>query len=176
MPYSLAELNQMSEEEFTQALGAVFEKTPAIAQKAWHKRPFTSLLELHQAMMEVVYTSSIQEQLALMQAHPNLGNKAKMAQASAQEQASARLDQLTPEEYKRLQKLNAAYQEKFGFPFIIAVKNHTKASIFEAFSHRLSKPREFEKEQAIAEIAKITWFRLQPIVSDPETSINQNRD
>jgi 2-oxo-4-hydroxy-4-carboxy-5-ureidoimidazoline decarboxylase len=164
MSYSLAELNQMSQAEFVAALGAVFEDTPAIAQEVWHQRPFRDEIELHQCMVNVVKSASPAEQLALIRAHPDLGSKAKMAVASVQEQAGVGLDHLRPEEYKRFRLLNQAYKEKFGFPFIIAVKNHTTTSILEAFVHRLENTAAIEIKQALSEIFQIAEYRLLKLI------------
>ena len=165
MPYSLSELNQMSQETFVQVLGAVFEDTPAIAQKAWHKRPFADVAQLHQSMVDVVKALSQDEQLALIKAHPDLGSKAKMAEASVREQDGVGMDRLTHQEYDRFVSLNQAYKDKFGFPFIVAVKNHTKASILEAFEYRLKNTTEAEIKQALTEISQIAEFRLSEIVT-----------
>jgi 2-oxo-4-hydroxy-4-carboxy-5-ureidoimidazoline decarboxylase len=167
MPYSLAQLNEMSQSEFIAALGAVFEETPAIAKIAWHARPFTSAIDLHQQMVNVVSYFSREKELALIQAHPDLGSKAKMAEASIKEQAGAGLNQLSPQEYEQFQQLNQAYTEKFGFPFIIAVKNYTKESILWAFQRRLENSAEQERQQALAEIMAIARFRLNELVADP---------
>lgn len=164
MPYSFSELNQMSQTDFVAALGAVFEDTPAIAQQVWHQRPFKDRKELHQCMVNAVKSASPTDQLALIRAHPDLGSKAKMAIASVQEQAGVGLDRLSPEEYDRFTALNQAYRKKFGFPFIIAVKNHTKTSLLEAFAHRLQNPSVTEIDQALGEIAQIAEFRLRELV------------
>ncbi|MCS6815080.1 MAG: 2-oxo-4-hydroxy-4-carboxy-5-ureidoimidazoline decarboxylase [Cyanobacteria bacterium] len=164
MTYSLADLNQMSESAFVEALGAIFEDTPAIAAAAWHQRPFQSIDALHQCMVAIVEAMSPEAQLALIQAHPDLGSRLAMAPASAQEQAGVGLDRLTPEEYDRFSELNQAYKSKFGFPFIIAVRNHTKASILAAFSQRLNHLPATEHQQALNEIYQIARFRLGDIV------------
>jgi 2-oxo-4-hydroxy-4-carboxy-5-ureidoimidazoline decarboxylase len=104
------------------------------------------------------------KQLALICAHPDLGSKLKMAEASINEQAGVGLDRLSLEEYERLKLLNQSYKDKFGFPFIIAVKNHTKDSILEAFEHRLQNTLDAEKQRALAEIAEIAKFRLIDLV------------
>jgi 2-oxo-4-hydroxy-4-carboxy-5-ureidoimidazoline decarboxylase len=143
----------------------VFEDTPAIAYHAWYERPFKNVAQLHQTMVDVVRTASQDAQIELIQAHPDLGSKAKMAMASVQEQAGAGLDRLTPEEYNRFLSLNQAYKNKFDFPFIIAVKNHTKDSILAAFEQRLQNSIETERNQALAEIFQIAKFRLDAIVS-----------
>jgi len=164
MSFSIAQLNQMSQAEFVEVLGAVFEETPTIAQKAWGDRPFGDVTDLHQKMVQVVNGMSDDEQLALIKAHPDLGSKAKMAEASVQEQSGVGLDRLSLEEYERFNYLNEAYKTKFGFPFIIAVKNHTRATILEAFEQRLQNSPETEKHQALSEITQIARFRLEGIV------------
>lgn len=164
MSYTIAQLNQMSQAAFVEVLGGVFEHTPAIATQAWMQRPFVDINDLYQKMVDVVQQMSQVEQLALIRAHPDLGSKAKMAEASVQEQAGVGLDQLTPEEYERFQVCNQAYKDRFGFPFIIAVKNQTKVSILEAFDRRLQNTKDAEMEQALAEIAQIANFRLMGLV------------
>ena len=163
-PYLITELNQMSQEAFLQALGAVFEETPAIAQDTWNQRPFADVAELHQRMTNVVRAMSRDEQLTLIRMHPDLGSKAKMAAASVKEQAGVGLERLDPEEYERFQSLNQAYKDKFGFPFIVAVKNHTKDSILKAFEQRLENTVDVEVEQALSEICQIAQFRLLNLV------------
>ena len=118
MTYSISELNQLSQAEFIQALGTIFEDSAWIAEAAWSKRPFQDRITLYQALVEVVAASSQQSQLALIRAHPDLATKARMAEVSIQEQAGVGLDRLSPQEYTRFNHLNAAYKEKFGFPFI----------------------------------------------------------
>lgn len=163
MSYSLNQLNQMSQDEFVAALEAVFEHTPSIAEKVWLERPFADINELHRAMVIVVQGLSQDEQLALISAHPDLGTKAKMADASVQEQAGAGLDRLTPDEFEHFTKLNQVYRDRFGFPFIIAVKDQTKESILEAFEIRSNHSAEEEQQQALTEICQIARFRLEEI-------------
>ena len=158
--YILSELNQMSQEDFTIALGEIWEETPEIAQSTWNGKPFADLDALYEAMIEIVNAMSTQEQLALIKAHPDLGSKAKMAETSVQEQAGVGLDRLSEEEYQRFQALNQAYKDKFCFPFIVAVKYHTKESILEAFENRLENSLEEEKQKALTEISKIAKLRL----------------
>lgn len=160
MPYSIDALNQMSQIEFVRALGEIFEQTPAIAQSVWHDRPFESVEDLHQKMTKIINALDLEAQIALITAHPDLGSKAKMADASIKEQAGAGLDRLTPSEYERFQSLNQAYKARFGFPFIVAVKNHTKTSILAAFEERLQHSKDEERQRAIAEISQIAYFRL----------------
>lgn len=158
--YSLSALNQMTQSTFIEALGGIFEHTPAIAEQVWHQRPFKDVLDLHQKMVAIVNSMTPEQKLALIRSHPDLGSKAKMADASVKEQAGVGLDRLSPEEYDRFLKLNQTYKDRFGFPFIIAVKNHTKSSILEAFEQRLDHSATDEMEQAISEITRIAYFRL----------------
>ena len=162
--YAIAQLNKMSQEEFTAALGEIWEKTPTITQKSWHSRPFKHIESVYQAMVAIVNGMSETEKLTLIKAHPDLGSKAKMAKASVQEQAGVGLNRLSVEEYQRFQSLNQAYKDKFGFPFIIAVKSHTKESILLAFEERLENSLEDEKQTALTEISKIARFRLDSIL------------
>lgn len=165
LPYLIAELNQMSQPDFVAALGAVFEDTPAIAQKVWEQRPFTDQDDLHQKMVMIVNGLSQAEQLSLIRSHPDLGSKAKMADASVEEQLEVGLDRLTSDEYDRFHQLNQAYKSQFGFPFIIAVKNHTKASILQAFEQRLKNAVDTERQQALSEIIQIAYFRLHSLIN-----------
>ena len=163
--FILEQLNKMSQVEFTKALGEIWEQTPEIAEKAWQSKPFEDLDFLYRAMVAVIDRMSESEQMALIKAHPDLGSKAKMADASVQEQAGAGLDRLSKFEYQRFQSLNQAYKDKFDFPFIIAVKNHTLESILEAFSNRLENDRTTEKQQALTEIKKIARLRLESLIN-----------
>lgn len=165
MPYTVAELNQLNQSQFVEILGAVFEHTPAIAAQAWEKRPFRSVEDLHQAMLEVMNGLTDDEKMRLICAHPDLGSKAKMAEASVEEQKSAGLNALTQAESDRIESLNRRYSETFGFPFIIAVKNYTKSGIFAEFENRLQNDAIAERERALQEIAAIAGFRLLAIVS-----------
>ncbi|WNZ25934.1 2-oxo-4-hydroxy-4-carboxy-5-ureidoimidazoline decarboxylase [Leptolyngbya sp. NK1-12] len=164
MFYSITELNQSNQDAFVAALGSVFENTPSIAAQAWEQRPFADVNDLHQKMVAVVQKLSTADQLALICAHPDLGSRVKMAEASVKEQAGVGLDRLSPDEYERFQQLNHSYREKFGFPFIIAVKNHTRESILAAFEQRLLNAQSVELQQALAEIAAISRFRLLDLI------------
>lgn len=163
--YTIADLNQMSQTEFTMAIGSIFENTPEIAASAWRSRPFENVSNLHQVMANIVLGMDNPEQLKLICAHPDLGSKFRMAEASVLEQSTVGLDQLSATEYDRFQSLNLAYKDKFSFPFIIAVRNHTKDSIIAAFEQRLQNSAEIEQKQAIAEIIEIARWRLTLAVS-----------
>jgi 2-oxo-4-hydroxy-4-carboxy-5-ureidoimidazoline decarboxylase len=158
--YSLSQVNQMTQAEFIAVLGAIFEASPWVAEQTELKRPFETIEILYQTMVAIVKNSNSQQQLALIRAHPDLGSKAKMAESSVKEQAGVGLDRLTSAEYQHFHQLNQTYKNKFGFPFIIAVKNHTKTSILAAFEQRLNHSIEQEKITALEEIYKIAQFRL----------------
>ncbi len=160
---NLIRINQLDQKHFVDAFGWLFEHSPWVAERAWKALPFSSLESLHQAMTSVVHGAASDEQLGLICAHPDLGARAKMTDTSAGEQAGAGLDRLTPDEYNRLQSLNAAYRQKFGFPFIYAVKGAGKHDILRALELRLASGAAAERETALQQIGRIAWFRLTSI-------------
>lgn len=160
MPYTLDQLNAMARDDFVAAVGPAFEETPNIAAHAWAQRPFTSVTDLHQRMVAIVRTMPPADQLALINAHPDLGTRVTMATASVSEQSKAGLNSLTNEEYHQFQALNQQYKVKFGFPFILAVTGHTKTSILENFRDRLRNSTDVEMTTALLEIEKIALARL----------------
>src|SRR5207302_1748624 len=117
---TLDELNALDRNEFVEALGWIFEDSSWVAERAWSERPFSSVDALHHAMVNVVAQATVEEQLALLRAHPDLGTRAKISDASQGEQAGAGLDSLTTDEFERLTRLNSQYRAKFGFPFLYA--------------------------------------------------------
>jgi 2-oxo-4-hydroxy-4-carboxy-5-ureidoimidazoline decarboxylase len=162
---TLEHLNTASRDGFVAALGAIFEDSPWAAERAWRHRPFASLEALHQAMMSEVSAASRDEQLGLLSAHPDLGSRARMTTASAGEQAGAGLDRLTPSEFDRLRELNRAYREKFGFPFLFAVKGAAKHDVLAALAARLPAAVDEEFAEAMRQVSRIAWFRLQVVVT-----------
>ena len=161
---NLAAVNGLDRAAFVTLLGGVFEHAPWVADRAYAARPFASVAALHDAMMAVVRTAAPEERLTFLNGHPELAGadarKRAMTGDSTAEQGSAGLDQLSVAELDRFDRLNAAYREKFGFPFIIAVRGRGKAQILAAFELRLAQEREVETEAALAEIAAITRMRL----------------
>ncbi|HEY6251254.1 MAG TPA: 2-oxo-4-hydroxy-4-carboxy-5-ureidoimidazoline decarboxylase [Candidatus Angelobacter sp.] len=158
------QLNSLSRESFIAALGWVFEHSPWVAERAWLRRPFPDLDHLHTAMTGEVERATREEQLALLRAHPDLGTRARISDASAGEQSGAGLDRLTPEEYQRLQGQNTAYREKFGFPFLYAVKGSTKYDILRALDQRLEATPSEEYRQALNQVYRIALFRLKEVI------------
>ena len=162
---TISQLNALSRGQFVEAVGWVFEHSPWVAERAWPRRPFRDLKQLHDVMAEEVERATPEEQSALLRAHPDLGARAHMSAASAGEQTGAGLDQLTSEEYQRLQHLNTAYREKFGFPFLYAVKGSNKYDILRALEQRLPRRPDEELREALNQVYKIAWFRLEAAVS-----------
>ena len=162
---TLAGLNALGRDAFVEAIGWVFEDSPWIAERVWPGRPFASLEALHQTMAAVMFAASADRQLVLLRAHPDLGTKLKMSTASTGEQADAGLSRLAPEVHKQLSELNTAYRQKFGFPFLFAVKGSTPAQMLEALQSRLPCDRATEFEEALRQVARIAWFRLEGMVT-----------
>ena len=166
----LAAFNEASREEFVAALGPVFEHSPWIAGEAWAARPFASVEEVFEAMTAAIAAAEDDMKLALIRAHPDLAGKAARAGAltehSTREQQGAGLDRLSDEEFERFHRLNAAYRERFGFPFIVAVRLHTKDSILDAFEQRLANDAPAEMEEALRNIGLIGRFRLLDLLRD----------
>ena len=166
--YTFAQLNSLSRDEFIRVAGPVFEHSPWIAEAAWPGRPFASVEELHGALCEIVRAAGEEKQLALIRAHPDLVGRLALAGAltkeSTSEQASAGLDKLTPDEITLFQKNNAAYQAKFGFPFVICARLNKKEAILSGFKVRLQNSRAREIQTALAEIFKIAELRLRDVL------------
>ncbi len=155
----------MDRDGFAAALGWVFEHSPWVAERAFESRPFATLAMLHAAMAKEVAQASRDEQLALIRAHPDLGARARITPASSAEQAGAGLDRLTQQEFDQLHRLNSAYREKFGIPFIYAVKGSGKREILAALEARLAGDSAAEYAIALAQIDRIARFRLEDTIS-----------
>ncbi|MBO9129261.1 factor-independent urate hydroxylase [Bacillus sp. 165] len=153
----------MDQASFTKAVGWVFERSSWIAEQAWEKRPFSSLTDLHYKMKNIVQVSSLKEKLALLRAHPDLAARVPMANASIKEQNEAGLNQLSYEEYKEFIKLNKMYTQKFGFPFIMAVRGQTKETILITMRKRIGSTYEVEVEEALHQVYQIAGFRLDTL-------------
>ena len=167
---TLAQLNSFSRDEFSRAVGPVFEHSPWIAEATWAKRPFANVNQLHAALCETVAGAGAEKQLALIRSHPDLAGKlaptGALTDASTREQANAGLDRLTPEEAELFRKNNAAYRAKFGFPFVICARLNRKEAILNGFRARLTNSREEEMQTALQEIFKIAELRLNDLISN----------
>lgn len=163
---SAAELGALGADAFVEAVGPVYEKSPWIAERAYTRAaPFGSLSAIDEALWAVVSEASEEEQLALLRAHPDLAGKAAIAgdltKESTEEQRRAGLGSLTEEEMASFIRLNTDYRNKFGFPFILAVRNATKRTILSSFERRLGNAKSVELAQCLAQVRKIAWMRLR---------------
>lgn len=165
---TLEKINGLDREAFVAALGGIFEHSPWVAEAAFAARPFASVASLHRAMTAAVEAARPERQLALIQAHPDLAGKAaragKVTSRSKKEQKGAGLNGLSDDEFKEFHRLNDEYRERFGFPFILAVRGHDKHSILAAFRDRLQNEPQEERAEALAQIARIARFRLEDLV------------
>jgi 2-oxo-4-hydroxy-4-carboxy-5-ureidoimidazoline decarboxylase len=167
---TVRELNAMDRASFVAALEPVAERSPWVVDRAWRHRPFVDREALVGSLRAALVTAPEDQKLALIRAHPDLAGRAAIAgeltAESAREQASAELDRLTPAEFERFHRLNDAYQARFGFPFIICVREHTKSTILEAFEARLQHDRQAEVATAIDQVARIVRLRLLDLVTE----------
>jgi OHCU decarboxylase len=158
-------LNAANREQFVGQAGFAFEHSPWIADAVWEQRPFADVAALHAAMVAVVSEAESARQLALIRAHPDLAGRVaregRLTPSSAGEQASAGLDRLDDAMRARFDRLNAAYKERFDFPFVICAREHTSASILDALERRATNAPAVEVTTALAEIAKIARLRLE---------------
>jgi OHCU decarboxylase len=161
----LGDLNRMDREAFVEAVGWVFEGSPWVAEAVADGRPFPSLEALHEAMVRAVLEAPRPQQIALIRAHPELAAREPLSPASATEQRASGLAGLGPAERARLRDLQRRYRERFGFPFVIAVRDHTPEGILEALEMRLARTEEEEVEEALRQIARIAWHRLRDAVT-----------
>jgi N-carbamoyl-L-amino-acid hydrolase len=169
MPLTIDQINAASAGEFVALLDGVYEHSPWIAERAAGARPFRSLAHLKHALVQAVTGASREAQLGLIRAHPELAGKAMVAKSltaeSTDEQNKAGLTQCTPEEFAQIQKLNADYNAKFGFPFILAVRGPRgtglpKREIIETFERRVHHHPDFELGEALRNIHRIAEIRL----------------
>ncbi len=160
------ECNGMSKSEFVGRFGFLFEKSTWVAERAWGKLPFSGRGDFLSKMAEVVLSASDEEQLMLLNAHPELGSPIPMTEASVMEQSGAGLDRLARDEAYIFSELNRKYRDKYGFPFIIAVRGLTADMIADSMQLRMQSRVEEEKRKALEEVFKIALFRLQHLEVD----------
>jgi 2-oxo-4-hydroxy-4-carboxy-5-ureidoimidazoline decarboxylase len=167
----LAALNAADRDAFAAALAGVFENAPWVPQRAFEQRPFATVADLHRALMAAVSGAGAAEQLAFVRGHPELGGRiaraGTMTAESRQEQGSLGLDRLSEAEFARFERLNADYRTRFGMPFIICVRRHTRDSILDSFERRLANAPQVERAAALEEIGHITRLRLVEAVEGP---------
>src|ERR1044072_1478000 len=157
-------LNRMNRGDFTSAVGDTFELAPWVAESVAARRPFQTVTTLHEAMMGAIRAAPRDRQAEFLRAHPDLAGRAARAGAmtddSKREQASAGLDSLSEEEFARFHRLNDAYKAKFGFPFIVCVRRHTRDSILTQFERRVGHDSATEFAAALQEVFFITRLRI----------------
>ena len=167
---TLEAVNRATADGFTSMLGDVFEGSPWFARRAHRHGPFTSRAALIGAMTRVLEDASEEEKLAFIRAHPDLAGKAARARDlepdSTREQASAGLDSLSEADFTTFMDLNRRYREKFGFPFIIAVRDHSLDGIIEAFRRRLGGDQKTEMAEALTNIGRIVSLRIAERVGE----------
>jgi 2-oxo-4-hydroxy-4-carboxy-5-ureidoimidazoline decarboxylase len=169
---TLSDLNACSKDDFVAALANIFEYSPWIAEKAADARPFVGVQQLFDAMKVAVDHAPSELRLALIKAHPDLANKTQRAAGltaeSSAEQNSVGLDRLSDAEYAAFERVNNAYREKFGFPYIVCVRRHTKDSILRDFERRLPSDASTEAVASIAEICRIAALRVDQLVASDD--------
>jgi 2-oxo-4-hydroxy-4-carboxy-5-ureidoimidazoline decarboxylase len=162
---SIADVNALSPKAFIEAFGDVAEHSPWVAREADASRPFASREALVKHFETAIHAANRDAQLALVRAHPDLATRAKLTDDSTREQAGAGLNSLSAEEFVHFTDLNTRYRQRFGFPFIFAVKGATKHMILESFAARVDNDREAEFAAALAQVCRIFRFRIEDRVS-----------
>ncbi|KJC56021.1 OHCU decarboxylase [Bradyrhizobium sp. LTSPM299] len=169
---SLSDLNACNKDDFVAALANIFEYSPWIAEQAVLARPYAGIHQLFDAMRAAVDRAPAELRLALIKAHPDLANKTQRAAGltaeSNAEQNSVGLDRLSDAEYDAFERVNNAYRSKFGFPYIVCVRRHTKESILRDFERRLPNDTTTETRVSIAEICRIAALRLDQLVTSED--------
>lgn len=170
---SAAQLGSACRSDFVAAVGHCYESSPWVAERAHAAGPFDTLTAVEEAMWAAVTSSSEEEQLALLNSHPDLAGRAALAgevtAESSEEQRRAGLDSLTQQEMARFTQMNTAYKAQFGFPFILAIRNATKRTILGAYENRLCNALGVERAAALAQVRKIAWMRLRMAVPPAST-------
>ena len=175
----LSDLNICSKDDFVAALANIFEYSPWIAEQAAAARPFAGVTQLFDAMKSAVDRAAPELRLALIKAHPDLANKTQRAagltEESNAEQNSVGLDRLSDAEYEAFERVNNAYGAKFGFPYIVCVRRHTKDSILRDFERRLPNDIATETQRSIEEICRIAALRIDQLVASADRLKVQGR-
>jgi 2-oxo-4-hydroxy-4-carboxy-5-ureidoimidazoline decarboxylase len=168
MPYTIDEINALDQTAFVAALGHLFEHSPWVAAETYAQRPFESTKHLHDELCATLSRASVDSQLELIRAHPDLAGRlaqqGQLTAASTAEQASAGLNRMPAEELAAFTALNTQYRERFGFPFVICARLNDKSTILRAMQARSGNSPEAERAAAITEIEKIAWLRLNDVI------------
>jgi len=158
--------NELPESQFIKLFANIFEKARWIAEKLYDQKPFDNFEDLHSKMLGIFETTTKENQLKILNAHPDLANKTKIGSLtpdSQKEQSNAGLDQCSEDEFNEFRNLNDEYKKKFGFPFILAVKGRTKIEILNNFRQRVSSDANTEFNQTIKQVKQIASLRLKEL-------------
>ena len=161
---SIDKLNRLNKSEFISIFGNVFEKTQWIAEKAFNLIPYNNFDEFTLKMIEIYSKTESKNHLIILNSHPELVVEKKLTLESKQEQSGANLNQCSDKEFNEFKKLNINYKNKFGFPFIIAVKGKNRIEILESFRKRINNSIETEFEEAKEQVKKIALLRIKDII------------
>ncbi len=162
---SINNINQLNKSDFLSIFGNIFEKTEWIAEKVFDLKPFKSNDDLFSKMIDQYENCDKEQTLMILNSHPELAVEKKLTKDSSNEQSGASLNECTFEEFEEFKKLNFEYREKFGFPFIIAVKGKNKNNILNDFKKRIQNDLNSEFEEAKKQVMKIASFRFNDIAS-----------
>ena len=159
-------INNLSQSEFIEIFANIFEKTKWIGEKAYNQKPFNNFDDLCSKMLEIFKTTSKENQLKIIRAHPDLADKTKidlLSSDSLKEQHKAELVQCSEKEFNEFKNLNDEYKKKFGFPFILAVGGKNKVEILNEFKKRILNDAEKEFNEAVVQVCKIADLRLKEL-------------
>ena len=157
-------INDLNKSDFLSVFGNVFEKTESVALEAFESKPFKNFEDIVLKMLNIYENYEKNKILEILNAHPELAVAKKMTSESISEQASAKLNQCSNDEYEEFERLNTDYKKKFGFPFIIAVKGKNKDEILNNFRQRIKNSSEIEFDEAKIQVKKIALIRLEEIL------------
>jgi len=157
------DLNNLNRDKFVSMFGVIFEKTQWIAEKLFDHKPFKNKEDLINKMFQIYESTQKNEVLVILKSHPKLAVEKNLTKHSSEEQSHANLKNCTDEEYNEFKRLNNEYEEKFGFPFIIAVKGKNKIEILNNFRQRINNDIELEFSEAKSQVRKIAQFRLDEL-------------
>ena len=163
---TIDKINKLSRSEFVEVFANIFEKTKWVAEKLYNQKPFDNFEDLCSKMLGIFKTASRETQLKILKSHPDLADKARINSFtinSQKEQSNAGLDQCSKEEFNKFNDLNKSYKQKYGFPFIIAVKSKNKIEILSEFKKRILNSIDDEFNEAIIQVGKIANLRLNEI-------------
>ena len=163
---TIDKINKLSRSEFVEIFANIFEKTKWIAEKLYNQKPFDDFKDLCSKMLGIFETAGKETQLKILEAHPDLADKVTvnlLTSNSRSEQSNAGLDQCSEEEFNEFKNLNKSYRQKYGFPFVIAVKGKNKIEILSEFRKRILNSVDEEFKEAISQVCRIANLRLNEI-------------